>query len=176
MVLSFSVRRLATTHPDGLLILDALGIAMAANRYPFAATIGAGLAELAAIDGAPAKFHVIGSRDRLPLRDAIIANGALIHGLDFDDTHMASIVHATAVSLPVALSVGEAVDADGRTLLAAYLAASEVAIASIASAPFALGVGGTVIAGYALSVLNRMRGTAQIAEKPMVDSSSSQHQ
>ena len=48
-------------------------------------------------------------------------------------------------------------------------------IASIASAPVALGVGGTVIAGYALSVLNRMRGTAQIAEKPTADSSSSQH-
>ena len=49
-------------------------------------------------------------------------------------------------------------------------------IASVASAPFALGVGGTVIVGYALSVLNRMRGTAHIAEKPMVDSSSSQRQ
>ncbi len=49
------------------------------------------------------------------------------------------------------------------------------AIASVAGAPVALGVGGTVIAGYALSVLTRMRGTAQIAEKPMADTRS-QHQ
>ncbi len=53
-------------HRAKLLILDALGIAMAANSYPFAAAIGAGLAELAAIDGAPANFHVIGSSGRLP--------------------------------------------------------------------------------------------------------------
>jgi len=134
-----------------LLILDALGIAMAANRYPFAATIGAGLAGLAALDGDEGRFHVIGSGDRLPLRDAIIANGALIHGLDFDDTHMASIVHATAVSLPVALTVGEAVNADGRDLLAAYLAASEVAIRVGLTANFGFhdrGLHATGVAGH----------------------------
>jgi len=138
-------------HRAKLLILDALGIAIAANRYPFAATIGAGLADLAALDGGQGTFHVIGSRDRLPLRDAIIANGALIHGLDFDDTHMASVVHATAVSLPVALSVGEAVDADGRSLLAAYLAASEVAIRVGLTANFGFhdrGLHATGVAGH----------------------------
>ena len=47
------------------------------------------------------------------------------------------------------------------------------AIASVASAPVALGVGGTVIAGYALSVLSRMRGIARLAETSIVDSGSS---
>jgi 2-methylcitrate dehydratase PrpD len=41
---------------------------------------------------------------KLPLRDAAIMNGALVHGLDFDDTHMKAVVHATAVSLPAARS------------------------------------------------------------------------
>lgn len=134
-----------------LLILDALGIAMAAHRYPFAAAIGAGLADLAALDGVEGKFNVIGSTARLPLRDAIVANGALVHGLDFDDTHMASVVHATAISLPVALSVGQAVDADGRAVLAAYLAASEIAIRIGMTADFGFhdhGLHATGVAGH----------------------------
>jgi len=138
-------------HRAKLLILDALGIAMAANRYPFASVIGAGLAGLAALDGVEGKFHVIGSSAKLPLRDAIVANGALIHGLDFDDTHMASVVHATAVSLPVALSVGQAVDADGRAVLSAYLAASEVAIRIGLTANFGFhdrGLHATGVAGH----------------------------
>ena len=39
---------------------------------------------------------------------AILANGALAHGLDFDDTHAASITHASAVVVPAALALGEA--------------------------------------------------------------------
>src|SRR5690606_6377571 len=71
---------------------------------------------------------VIGRAERLPVRDAALANGILVHGLDFDDTHLASIVHATAACLPSALSLGEALDAHGRDLLAAYAAGMEVAI------------------------------------------------
>jgi 2-methylcitrate dehydratase PrpD len=62
------------------------------------------------------------------MRDAALANGILIHGLDFDDTHLASIVHATAASLPCALSLAEALDRHGRDLLTAYVAGMEVAI------------------------------------------------
>ena len=111
-----------------LSILDALGIAVAANRYGFAETIRSGLAGLAALDGSSGTCRVIGCGDKLPLRDAVLINGALIHGLDYDDTHMASVVHATAAALPTALTVAEAVDADGEELLAAYLAAAELAI------------------------------------------------
>ena len=134
-----------------LLILDALGIALAANHYPFASTICAGLVDLAALDGAPGTYHLIGSKIRLPLRDAIVANGALIHGLDFDDTHMTSVVHATAVSLPVVLSVGEAMDVQGPEFLAAYLAASEVAIRVGKTASFGFhdhGLHATGVAGH----------------------------
>jgi oxygen-independent coproporphyrinogen-3 oxidase len=40
--------------------------------------------------------------------DALI-NGILIHGLDFDDTHLASIIHPTCTSLPCARALGGAV-------------------------------------------------------------------
>lgn len=64
----------------------------------------------------------------MPVRDAALANGILIHGLDFDDTHLTSIVHPTAACLPCAFSLGESLHAHGRDLLAAYMAGMEAAI------------------------------------------------
>ena len=107
-----------------LLILDALGCGLASNAYGFSdAAVAGGLALGGAGDCA-----VIGRAVRLPVRDAAMVNGMLIHGLDFDDTHLASIIHATAACLPAALSFGESVGADGRALLVAYAAGMETAI------------------------------------------------
>jgi 2-methylcitrate dehydratase PrpD len=105
-------------------ILDGLGVGLASNAYPFADKAIAGLRAL----GGEGGCTVLGRRERLPMRDAALANGILIHGLDFDDTHLASIVHATAAALPAALSLAEALDLHGRDLLTAYVAGMEVAI------------------------------------------------
>jgi 2-methylcitrate dehydratase PrpD len=104
------------------LILDSVGIALASSKYPFAALSLAALNELGAGDGA-----VIGFGRRLHLRDAVLVNGILVHGLDFDDTHSRGVIHATASSFPCALALGDRDDADGRALLTAYTAAMEVA-------------------------------------------------
>jgi 2-methylcitrate dehydratase PrpD len=105
-------------------MLDAVGVGLAANAFPFAAQAMAGIAAL----GGTGDCTVIGRPERLPLRDAALANGVLMHGLDFDDTHLASIVHASVATLPCALALGEELDADGETLMAAYVAGMEVAI------------------------------------------------
>jgi 2-methylcitrate dehydratase PrpD len=107
-----------------LLILDALGVGLASNAYAYAETSVAGIVAL----GGPGECSLIGRRERLPVRDAALANGILIHGLDFDDTHLTSIVHPTAACLPCALSFGEALAAHGRDMLTAYLAGMEAAI------------------------------------------------
>lgn len=107
-----------------LLILDALGVGLASNAYGFADAAVAGAAAL----GGDGPCSVIGRSLRLPVRDAALANGMLIHGLDFDDTHLTSIVHPTAACLPCALSFGESLGADGRALLVAYAAGMETAI------------------------------------------------
>ncbi len=106
------------------LILDAAGIALASTAYTFAARIFAGIHALSG-DGAGT---VIGMKTPLPLRDAVLMNGALVHGLDFDDTHMGAIVHATASAFPCAMGVAEHVDASGEALLTAYVVAMETAI------------------------------------------------
>jgi 2-methylcitrate dehydratase PrpD len=105
-------------------MLDAVGVGFAANAFPFA---GKALAGIAALGGAGG-CTVLGRAERLPLRDAALANGVLMHGLDFDDTHLASIVHASVATLPCALALGEDLDADGETLMAAYVAGMEIAI------------------------------------------------
>ena len=97
-------------HRAKLLILDALGCGLASNAYDFAAVAVAGATAL----GGEGTCSVIGRDVRLPVRDAALANGMLIHGLDFDDTHLNSIIHATAACLPCALTFGESRGIDGR--------------------------------------------------------------
>ena len=65
-------------------------------------------------------------------------NGILVHGLDFDDTHSRGVIHATASSFPCASALADRDDADGETLLAAYVAAMEVAtrLGSVAKGGF----------------------------------------
>src|SRR5271169_1285130 len=63
------------------LILDSIGIALASTQYPFASVSLSAFEELAT-----GKSAVIGIGRRLALRDAVLMNGILIHGLDYDDT------------------------------------------------------------------------------------------
>lgn len=105
-------------------ILDALGAGLASNAQDYADRCAAGVRAL----GSPGECSVVGRSERLELRDAALLNGILIHGLDFDDTHLESIIHPTATSLPVALSLGEAQDASGADMLTAFLAGVETAI------------------------------------------------
>ena len=102
-------------------ILDALGVGLAASTYPFAERTLAGVRAL----GGAGEFPVIGMTARLPMRDAVLMNGTLIHGLDFDDTHSASVVHPTVSALPTVLALAAQRGLGGREALAAYLVAIE---------------------------------------------------
>ena len=106
------------------LMLDAVGVGLAACRYPFAERTLAGAKAL----GGEGESTVIGHRERLPLRDAALVNGVLLHGLDFDDSHLTAIIHSTVTCLPAAFGVAEAQRASGADMLAAYIAGMECAI------------------------------------------------
>ncbi|MFV0294703.1 MAG: MmgE/PrpD family protein, partial [Hyphomicrobiaceae bacterium] len=107
-----------------LQILDSLGTGIAALSYPFAGRALAGIKAL----GGKGDCSVIGQTETLSPRDAAMANGLLMHGLDFDDTHLGSIIHATVACLPAALAMGEVLESDGKDLLVAYVAGMETAI------------------------------------------------
>ena len=106
------------------LMLDALGIGLASTQWDFARTTLAGLRELAGPGG---DVPVIGHGQMLPLRDAVVMNALLIHGLDYDDTHPAGVIHATTSVLPAVLGLGTRLGSSGRDLLAAYVLGMEAA-------------------------------------------------
>lgn len=114
-----ALRRKATHH-----IVDAIGLAFASQSFAFAAPTLRGIAAA----GAEGDATVIGSARTLAPRDAALANGFLMHGLDFDDTHPLAIVHPSVACLPAALAIGEALDASWDDLLTAYVAGMETAI------------------------------------------------
>jgi 2-methylcitrate dehydratase PrpD len=127
---SFSLRARWAAMPPAvqqrarLHVLDAIGLALASHTQPYAAPSLAGIAAA----GSAGDCSVIGDARRLAPRDAALANGLLVHGLDFDDTHQASIVHPSAASLPAALAIGEQVDASWDDTLGAYVVGVEAAI------------------------------------------------
>ena len=107
------------------LMLDAIGIAFASTKFEFADKALAGLQFFGG-----GTRTVIGMPAKLALRDAAVMNGVLIHGLDYDDTHLEGVVHASASCFSCALGVAAEVGASGRDLITAYIAGLE-AIARI---------------------------------------------
>ena len=105
-------------------ILDALGLGLASHAYEYGRRSLDGVVGI----GETGNCSVIGSAARLTPRDAALVNGILIHGLDFDDTHLASIIHPTCTALPAALALGEHLDSSGAEMLAAFLAGAETGI------------------------------------------------
>src|SRR5688572_10400390 len=106
-----------------LFLLDAVGIGLASTQYELGRISSAALTELAGGSGTSA---VIGESERLPLRDAVLLNGLLVHGLDFDDTHPEGVVHASASAVPTALGVGEQRRSSGKDVITAYVIGLEV--------------------------------------------------
>jgi 2-methylcitrate dehydratase PrpD len=135
------VRDIACRH-----LLDGLGTAVGALRLGEArpaVAVARGL-------GGPPESTVLGGDERLGAPAAALAVGALVHALDFDDTHADGLVHATAVTLPAALAVGEQYGASGAEVLTAALAGYEVTCRIAAAVPHgfhARGLHATGIAG-----------------------------
>jgi 2-methylcitrate dehydratase PrpD len=98
-------------------ILDCLGIALASTTFEFAQRAANAIGGLAGNGDYP----TIGMPLSLPLRDQVLLNGTLIHGLDYDDTHIAGVIHASASALTTGLGQALKVNASGADLMTAYL-------------------------------------------------------
>ena len=58
---------------------------------------------------------------------AALANGSLIHSIDFDDTHQAALTHTSSVMVPAAISLGEKLGASGKDIILAIALGFEAA-------------------------------------------------
>jgi 2-methylcitrate dehydratase PrpD len=112
----------AVIEAAGLCLTDWVGAALRGSTEPLAAALDA---VLAATGGDP-QATVVGRGRRTSALLAALANGAHGHALDFDDTHLASIVHGSAPVAPAVLAVAEWRGRSGRDALAAFVAGFEV--------------------------------------------------
>lgn len=112
----------AVTHRAKLLMLDAIGIAFASSKFEFAHKAYSGVSRFGAGGSV-----VIGFDQTLPLRDAVLMNGILVHGLDYDDTYLPGAVHMTASNVPCTLGMAAEAGVSGREWLTAFTIGMEVA-------------------------------------------------
>jgi 2-methylcitrate dehydratase PrpD len=105
-----------------LLTLDTLGSCLASSTMDFGRAV---VRTAESLGGAP-RSSVIGTPVRVAAANAVLANGTLAHGLDFDDTREEAIVHTGCVAVTTALAVAEAEEASGSAALAATVAGVEV--------------------------------------------------
>jgi 2-methylcitrate dehydratase PrpD len=107
-----------------LMILDGVGLALAAAREDFA---GKSIKALRVL-GQGADATVIGTKEKLPVSSAPLLNGMLIHAFDFDDTHHPLVIHNTSVVMPAALAVSEWLGLSGKDFLTACAVGFEVSL------------------------------------------------
>jgi 2-methylcitrate dehydratase PrpD len=105
-------------------VLDITGLQLAAR--PLATSSGA--LAYALSQAGPAQAHVVGEAQRISAPWAAFANGVLAHSLDYDDTHLPSVLHPSASVVPAALAAAEHSGADGARVLDAIAVGIEVVV------------------------------------------------
>ena len=105
-----------------LLTLDTLGSCLASSTMDF----GRAVSETARGLGGSPESIIVGTDARVAAANAVLANGTLAHGLDFDDTREDAIVHTGCVAVTAALAAGEAMGASGAAVLEGVVAGVEV--------------------------------------------------
>ena len=100
-----------------LAILDCLGVAVLAT----AQEIGANLLNFANANASAGPCTVWGTSRTASVRDAALINGALAHGLDYDDRN-----HSTTYTLAASMALAESLDLSGAKMVEAFIVGREV--------------------------------------------------
>jgi 2-methylcitrate dehydratase PrpD len=114
----------ARRHQAAQRVLDVFGNCLAASTRDLGHTVRALVDDW----GGRETASVLGARRRYPAPSAALVNGSLAHGLDFDDTHLPSVLHPSSSVVPAALAAAERVSADGPALLDAVSVGNEVCV------------------------------------------------
>jgi 2-methylcitrate dehydratase PrpD len=94
-------------------ILDTVGVALGALPLDTSGSVAAHALDL----GGASQASIIGSPVRVPAPSAAFVNGVLAHSLDYDDTHLPSILHPSATIVPAVLAAGQLVGATGAQVV-----------------------------------------------------------
>ncbi|MDP7340633.1 MAG: MmgE/PrpD family protein, partial [Vicinamibacterales bacterium] len=105
-------------------IIDIVGIAVRASTLDTSRSI----VGFSTDQGTAPQSTAIGASVKMSAAEAAFVNGVLAHSLDYDDTHLPSILHPSASVVPAALAAAEWVDASGTSLLEAVTAGLEITV------------------------------------------------
>lgn len=125
-VAALDIASIPTTVLDAakVSIIDTLGVMCAGSTGH---DVGSVLKVARSWGGKP-ESTVIGHTEKAPSYLAVLSNGAMVHQLDWDDTHDRAVCHPGAAALPASLALAEADgDVTGTELLVAFVAGSDLA-------------------------------------------------
>ena len=104
-------------------LVNWLGCALGGSHHE---TIGIALEALTPFAGAP-QASVLGRRERLDCLNAALVNGMSAHVLDFDDTHLRTLLHPGVAIAPPLLALAERTPLAGRDFLHTLVLGVDVA-------------------------------------------------
>ncbi|GHJ08060.1 MmgE/Prp family protein [Micromonospora humidisoli] len=105
-------------------VLDVVGLCVAAVGLPTSRAVLDYVRE----QGGRGQATAVGLPDPVPAALAAFANGVLAHSLDYDDTHLPSVLHPSASVVPAALAAADLTGASGRETVAAIAVGLEVCV------------------------------------------------
>lgn len=105
-------------------VLDILGICAAAAPLETSRSAR----QWAEFQGGRGQASAAGVTEMLPAGLAAFVNGVLAHSLDYDDTHLPSVLHPSASVIPAVLAAGQACGANGRETIRAIAIGLEICV------------------------------------------------
>ena len=109
-------------HASRRALVNSIGCAIGASQQTDVVTT---VQLLASLSGPP-HASVIGHALKLDVLSASFINAISANLFDYDDTHLATVIHPAAPVLPMCLALGEQIGASGAAVLEAYLIGAEV--------------------------------------------------
>jgi 2-methylcitrate dehydratase PrpD len=113
----------AAYQAAGHAVMDVVGCMIAGAGDNGAASVRAALEHLGGAEGAAV---VCGRLAKTSAPQAALANGMAAHSLDFDDTFLEAITHASAALVPALFALGDEIDTSGKAILDAYIVGLEL--------------------------------------------------
>jgi 2-methylcitrate dehydratase PrpD len=109
-------------HQGKRCFLDLLGVALGGSDQPLSRI----LVNMARDFGGKPQATIWGKGLKSNVMNAAFINGAMAHALDYDDTHVKTIMHPSAPVIPAVLAVAEWKRLSGKVALEAFLLGYEV--------------------------------------------------
>lgn len=109
-------------------VLDVIGNVLAGHATTEGDGVEPGDAVASVVSkwGGSSDATAIGLTKKVPAASAGLVNGTLAHALDFDDTHLPSVLHPSASIVPAVLAMAESLNSSGLGVATAVAVGAEI--------------------------------------------------